>query len=592
MMAVRGSSFGTMAHLLSLALMALLSAAASRGAVRAVGGGVEQFVATMFSGPSYASPSSSLLVARSSDGVTFTNIQGTNSSPHAPLYMLPGGVRDPSVLFYRGHWYVVLSYAANKTSSLFMASSPDLQHWTPLGTGGGVLLAPRSHDNYVDIPQLILDPGGGVHVIADLDGPEQWVEIHPRNSSASPDTWGDPSSWSVPVNLRDASGARLIQDNTFVTHRQGIFYMAFNGNARTPGLSPNATAGAYFMRTSRSLTKGWSAPRMLNIDPAVFGGDSESLVFLEDGRMRFYISDGNAQKHKMWCVDSTDGFAWSAPQLLRFEGFVAPGINWAQVVVVPRSYGGAKSAAVDQRQDPYHWSLHVAPAPVGLADRRGANAHEPTTLAAALARLRLHAAAYSAAVIHLQGGRYPVASALQLPRAVTLAGDSAKGVAVIDGGVPIYGWATDPTQPSIFVAALPVELAGRPVNSLWVGGQRRGPARTPTLRYKNATATGIVVGRSVAAGLPRSSTPAMRCITYQHWSTWAVEVADMATNSAGDLELTFVQMTANYTGDRQSGSRFYLENAAVLLARFRSHCHFRKTGIDPVSELWYKVAAG
>eukprot|EP01046_Picozoa_sp_COSAG06_P024314 COSAG06_NODE_1977_length_7932_cov_59.287374_1_plen_219_part_00 len=60
-----------------------------------------------------------------------------NNASSAPLYSMPGGVRDPSLLRWRGRWFVVLSFAQNKSSSLFLASSADLRHWEPLGADGG-----------------------------------------------------------------------------------------------------------------------------------------------------------------------------------------------------------------------------------------------------------------------------------------------------------------------------------------------------------------------------------------------------------------------------------------------------------------------
>ena len=64
-------------------------------------------------------------------------------------------------------------------------------------------------------------------------------------------------------------------------------------------------------------------------------GDSENLVVLADGTLRFYISNGNALKKVIWCVESEDGGAsWTAPQVLSFAGFGADGVNWAQIVRV------------------------------------------------------------------------------------------------------------------------------------------------------------------------------------------------------------------------------------------------------------------
>ena len=166
-----------------------------------------------------------------------------------------------------------------------------------------------------------MDPAGSVHLIACADNLHHWVEIHPF--SADPATWGDQANWSAVTTITDHNGEPIVQGNSFVALRNGTYYMAFNDMAAT----------VYYMRTSASLTSGWSAARQLDLDSSVNNGDSESLVFLSDGALRFYISNGNSLKNVMWYVDSTDlGVNWSAPKVLSFTGFDPPGINWAQVV--------------------------------------------------------------------------------------------------------------------------------------------------------------------------------------------------------------------------------------------------------------------
>ena len=89
----------------------------------------------------------------------------------------------------------------------------------------------------------------------------------------------------------------------------------------------------YYLRMSTSLTSGWSTTRYLNLDSSVNKGDSENLVFLSDGSLRFYISNGNFLKKVMWYVDSADlGMNWTLPKVITFSGFGPVGINWAQVV--------------------------------------------------------------------------------------------------------------------------------------------------------------------------------------------------------------------------------------------------------------------
>ena len=274
----------------------------------------EVFLATMFSGEGHANQDSGLLIASSTDGVNFHNIRGSR----APIYTPAGGVRDPIILYWQAQWYLAYSYGPNIQPLLFLARSSDLLHWTPVGS---LRLAEDTANNYVDVPQWIVDPAGQAHLIACIDSTHHWVEIHPL--STDPATWGDQANWSAVTTMTDVNGQPLVQGNSFVALRRGTYYMAFN--------EINATV--YYLRTSTSLPAGWSAPRCLNLDSLVNKGDSENLVFFSDGALRYYISNGNSLKKVMWFVDSADlGVSWTQPKGVNFSGFGPAGINWAQVV--------------------------------------------------------------------------------------------------------------------------------------------------------------------------------------------------------------------------------------------------------------------
>jgi hypothetical protein len=274
------------------------------------------FLATLFSGAGHADHDSGLLIATSMDGAAFQNLRAST----LPIYAPAGGVRDPIILYWRGQWRLVHSYGPNVAQLLFLATSPDLLHWTPLGA---LRLAVDAANNYVDVPQWIVDPDGAVHIIACVDDLHHWVEIHPL--SPDPATWGDQANWSAVTTITDHAGAPLVQGNSFVAVRDGTYTMAFN-DIRSSG---------YYLRTSSSLTSGWSAARPLNLDATVNNGDSENLLYLADGSLRFYISNGNALKKVMWYVDSADlGLTWTAPRVVSFAGFNPLGINWAQFVRV------------------------------------------------------------------------------------------------------------------------------------------------------------------------------------------------------------------------------------------------------------------
>jgi len=268
----------------------------------------------MFSGEGHASQDSGLLIASSTDGALFRNIRASSQ----PLYAPASGVRDPLILFWQGQWRLVHSYGPNVAPLLFLANSSDLLHWTPAGS---LRLAPDTANNFVDVPQWIVDPSGSVHLIACTDNLHHWVEIHPLSPNAA--IWGNQANWSSVTTLTDRGGEPLVQGNSFVALRDGMYYMAFNG----------MDSSVYYLRTSTSLTSGWSEARELSLDSRVNHGDSENLVFLADGSLRFYISNGNSLKKVIWYVDSADkGVNWSPPQTVEFSGFDPPGINWAQIV--------------------------------------------------------------------------------------------------------------------------------------------------------------------------------------------------------------------------------------------------------------------
>lgn len=126
-------------------------------------------------------------------------------------------------------------------------------------------------NNYIDVPQWIVDPEGQVHLIACRADTHHWVELHPL--SPDPAAWGDPANWSALTTRTGADGAPLAQGNSFVAVCDGGYLMAFNEIAAT----------SYFMRASASLTEGWSAARPPALDERVNRGDSENLLLADGG---------------------------------------------------------------------------------------------------------------------------------------------------------------------------------------------------------------------------------------------------------------------------------------------------------------------
>lgn len=118
----------------------------------------------MFSGETYASTETGLLVALSEDGIGFRNIRQSAE----PIFTPPGGIRDPMVLYQDHHWYLVYSHGGANSSLVFVATSTDLLNWNLVVTLR--LMEDRAdYYNFVNVPQWIVDPEGKIHIIACTD---------------------------------------------------------------------------------------------------------------------------------------------------------------------------------------------------------------------------------------------------------------------------------------------------------------------------------------------------------------------------------------------------------------------------------------
>jgi len=150
---------------------------------------------------------------------------------------------------------------------------------------------------------------------------------------------------------------------------------------------------------------------------------------------------------------------------------------------------------------------------------------------------------------------------LQIPSGVSLRG-AANATTTVSGAVEIGGWVADTTKPWLFKASLPPQLQSQPVNQLWVAGQRRGVARTPTFRFNNSLPKGLQAKPDQQL-VPVANASTLRAVTYQHWTAAIRKVTALDTTSG---VISFEMAPASYTGDGPSGSRVYLENAPEYLA--------------------------
>ena len=188
--------------------------------------------------------------------------------------------------------------------------------------------------------------------------------------------------------------------------------------------------------------------------------------------------------------------------------------------------------------------LHAAPNGSTLPTLR-----EALSLAAACARSR----------ILLQPGLHRIAEPLHLPKGCTLQG---RGVATVSGGVDIGPWEPVPETPWLFAAALPAGLGWhRGVYQLFVDGQRRGVARSATMRFSKVSSTGLEVAPGQILG-HYANQSALRCVTYQHWTA---AIQRVLSANASSNQITLEHTPDPMTGDKGSGSRYYLENAPEYL---------------------------
>ena len=103
-------------------------------------------------------------------------------------------------------------------------------------------------------------------------------------------------------------------------------------------------------------------------------------------------------------------------------------------------------------------------------------------------------------LLRLQG-RYRLDSPLSLGRPAAAAPGGlpplvVRGPAVLDGGVPVTGWARDPTRPWLWAAPVPTALRGSgiTITQLFDGERRVPPARTPVLHYEQVGALNTTSG--------------------------------------------------------------------------------------------------
>ena len=216
------------------------------------------------------------------------------------------------------------------------------------------------------------------------------------------------------------------------------------------------------------------------------------------------------------------------------------------------SGGDATLARSAQLRSPV-W--HVAePHALGSGGGGAHSAAIDEALRAAGAAVRVHG--HRTATVQLSAGRYELTSGLELPSGVSLRGATTggDGATVLSGGVRITGWQPDhqtgrswlwraPLPPVLRGSFHEVDAVHGPANStmdnairqLWVGGQRRGVARSLPMRFEQSLPAGLVAKPGQLR--QRYNTTALRAVAYQHWTAASRPSGTPVAPGAGDAGL-------------------------------------------------------
>ena len=156
------------------------------------------------------------------------------------------------------------------------------------------------------------------------------------------------------------------------------------------------------------------------------------------------------------------------------------------------------------------------------------------------------------------------------------------GPAVLDGGVPVSGWAVDPARPWLFRAPVPPALhpiaPDQPIVQMWDGETRVPVARTPTMQYNasgpiNATThlADSIITQPGQVSPEFKQLGSMRMFKYHSWDISYYKVASVRPSLADPsmLQITTenkIQTQWDLGGlNGASGQRFYLEGVEEFL---------------------------
>jgi hypothetical protein len=204
-------------------------------------------------------------------------------------------VRDPSLLWYGGLWWIAHTHNGAPTDVIPILSSPDLIVWTSVVeldtsamAGTGVAWAPEWFvDDDGSVHLFIANGNAGDHVI---------TETHPTNAG-----------WTTWSNLVEVTGTGFPNDmiDAFVVKIDSTYYLWYKDD----------DTDDICYATSTSLTSGYT--EIEDGDWAGFGSgyEGECLVKIDEDTWRIYYNV--TLTNGLYYSESSDTFAtWSAPASL------------------------------------------------------------------------------------------------------------------------------------------------------------------------------------------------------------------------------------------------------------------------------------
>lgn len=264
-------------------------------------------------------------ITTSTDGITFR---------HYTLATFTNGVSgNTSFMKYQGTWLIVRNdqnttnktFHVTRTNSFAPGDLLDIANINLTNDGANFLNEPHfvcdTYDGNGDSTNNTCLTG--VHVIWVNSQNQKVQETHPPSNDMS--TWG--SGWSATADVLDLTSTALVQGNTFMAKRNGVYIMAFSATV----------GGSLSTRTSSSVATGWSVLTATGITTSPVLSDAMNLNVMSDRSCRLYVSNGNTLTLQQWYYTSADcATSWSGPTTITIEA-VGGFVNWGDSILTSTS---------------------------------------------------------------------------------------------------------------------------------------------------------------------------------------------------------------------------------------------------------------